>query len=156
MPGAKGRSGRPPKATVQHETEGTFRKHRHSQRVDAKIPPATLPCPAELQEVGQELWRRIVSTLPREVITKLDADGLKTYCLLWQQFNRVWPQFEADPLDKDIRITALSLVDRLDKLGRQFGWTPQSRASLQMPSKDEDDADPMLAFLKRREERSNN
>lgn len=157
MPGAKGRSGgHNRKTTAQLEQEGTIRNDRHGKRVDAKVPPATLPCPGELTEVGQELWRRIVSTLPREVVTNLDSDALLSYCRVWQTLAKVWPQFDADPIDKDLRITAMNLLDRLDKLGRQFGWTPQSRAALQMPDGDGDDADPMLEFLKRKRERSTN
>lgn len=154
MPGVKGASGRPAKSTEQHRQDGTYQKCRHENRVDAKIPPATLPCPGDLNEHGAELWKRICATLPREVVTKLDADSLRAYCETWELYRKVYPKMIADPFDKDTRILWANCIDKLDKLGRQFGWSPQSRASLQMPPKDESDTDPMVEFMRRRNERS--
>jgi P27 family predicted phage terminase small subunit len=154
MPGVKGASGRPGKPTDQHLQDGTYRKHRHANRVDNKVQPAPMPVPGNLGEHAAEMWKRIVGALPPEVLTNLDKDALMLYCQTWQTYCKIQPLFDADPVDKELRIAWTSCVDRLDKLGRQFGWTPQSRATLQMPAKDEDAEDPMTLFLKRRAQRN--
>lgn len=154
MPGKKGASGRLPKSTAQHLEDGTYREHRHGKRVDSKVPSASLPVPGDMGEHAAELWKRICATLPKEIITKLDSDALRVYCETWEMYRILQPQFAADPLDKDLRLAWSQIVDRLEKLGRQFGWTPQTRASLQMPAKNEDEIDPMAIFLKRRADRN--
>ena len=87
--------------------------------------------------------------LPREVITRLDTESLRIYCETWQMYCAVIPMMMADPIDKDTRITWSTLVDKLDKLGRQFGWTPQARAGITMPTKT-DEEDPFETYLKQR------
>ena len=154
MPGQKGRSGRPNKSTEQHLLDGTYRPDRHAKRVDSRVAPASMPVPGDLGDHAAELWKRIVSSLPKEVLTNLDKDALRVYCETWEIYCKVQPLYQADPIDKELRITWTAVVDKLDKLGRQFGWTPQSRSALQMPSKGDEDEDPMTLFLKRRSERN--
>lgn len=154
MVGQPGKGGRPPKSTEQHLIDGTYRPDRHAKRVDSKVAPASLPVPGDLGDEAAELWKRIVSSLPKEILTNLDKDSLRVYCETWQIYLKIQPLFNADPTDKELRITWASLVDKLDKLGRQFGWSPQTRASLQMPTKNDEDEDPMTLFLKRRQERN--
>lgn len=149
MPCVKGRGGRPPKPLEKHEEDGTYRKDRHETRVDGKVPPSVLPCPADLGEHGAELWKRICSTLPKELITKLDSDALLSYCQTWELYRKIIPQVLADPMDKHLTCLWSKTIDKLDKLGRQFGWTPQARAGLHMPAKEETE-DAMTEFLKRR------
>ena len=156
MAGVKGQrsGGHNRKTTKQLKDEGTYNKRRHGKRVDAKVDASSLPCPGDLTEHGAELWKRICQTLPREVVTKLDSDALRAYCRTWEIFRKLEQPMLDDPTDKDTRIAFFSTIDKLDKLGRQFGWTPQSRAGLQMPAKDESETDPMVEFLKRRQERN--
>jgi len=156
MAGVKGQrsGGHNRKTTQQLKKEGTYTNSRHGKRVDAKVAPATLPCPGDLGEHGSELWKRICHTLPKEVVTKLDSDSLRAYCETWELYRKIYPQMLADPIDKDIRISWSACIDKLDKLGRQFGWTPQARAGLQMPDKDDSETDPMVEFLKRRQDRN--
>lgn len=151
MPGVKGQrsGGHNKKMTEQHKADGTYQKCRHETRVDTKVPSSILPCPADLGEHGAELWKRICATLPKELITKLDTDSLMAYCQTWELYRKIIPQVLDDPMDKHLTCLWAKTVDKLDKLGRQFGWTPQARAGLHMPAK-EDTEDAMTEFLKRR------
>ena len=151
MPGVKGRSGgQNRKSTKDHIADGTYQKCRHEKRLDSKVVASTPPCPADLNDYGRDLWRRICEVLPHEVVTRLDTESLRIYCETWQMYCKVIPLMIDNPIDKDLRITWAAIVDRLDKLGRQFGWTPQARAGIQMPDKSSDESDPFEEFLKQR------
>lgn len=152
MPGVKGRSGgHNIKPTSDHLSDGTYRRHRHSQRAELSIPPATLDCPFEDGSEAFGAWKRIIETLPADRVTLLDFDALLIYCELWQLLREVWPKFRDNPFDKDTRITALALLDRLSVIGRTFGMSPLSRMSLRFPESDKvDGSDPLQQFFNRR------
>lgn len=157
MPGIKGKSGgHNRKTTAEHATDGTYRAHRHSSRADVRVTPSALDCPEDLGDIAKETWSGVVDSLPEELLTKVHVGSLRMYCETIEQYRHVWPLFCADPLDKDLRITAMALIDRADKLGRQFGWTPQALAGLRVPPSDKDEPDPMVEFLRGRRERNNN
>jgi len=150
MAGAKGRSGgHNRKATRELKADGGFRSHRHGDRADVKIPVAKLSPPEILTDAQRELWLRVVSTLPVGLVTKLDQELLLAYCDQWEAYLMLRRSYLADPIDKDIRISYKSCVDTLDKLGRQLGWSTQSRPALQMPSDKDDNDDPFSTFLDR-------
>ena len=154
MPGVKGRSGgHNAKAATEHVKDGTYRKDRHGSRMELHVDPAKLECPFEPGSEESKAWDRIVDTLPPEHITHLDFDKLRVYCQTWGQYCRVWPKFVDDPLDKDIRITALALVDRVIALGREFGTSPLARMSLKLPADDKAETDPLTEFIKQRKTR---
>lgn len=149
MAGAKGRSGGHNRKTSQKlASEGGYRKSRHGQRVDARVPGEQISPPSHLTELGIALWNRVIGSLPRESITKIDADALSAYCDMAELYSLLRPIVMADPLDKDARITFMNALDRMDKLGRQFGWTPQSRAGLASPQAEQEE-DPFEAIVSR-------
>lgn len=150
----KGVGGRPPKSTSEHIKDGTFRKDRHGNRTELHVENARLESPFGIDTEERGAWDRIVNTLPPEHITNLDYDKLKVYCEAWGQYCRVWPQFVADPLDKDIRITALALMDKVIVLGKEFGTSPLSRMTLRMPKEEPKEEDPLLELINRKKERS--
>ena len=149
----KGIGGRPPKSSHEHVADGTFRKDRHGSRTELHVTPAALQSPFEDGTEERAAWDRIVTTLPPEQITHLDFDKLSVYCEAWGQYRRVWPQFVADPLDKDVRITALALMDKVIVLGKEFGTSPLSRMTLKMPQDDKAEVDPLTEFIKGRNKR---
>jgi phage terminase small subunit len=155
MPGVKGRSGgHNAKPASEHAKDGTFRRDRHGSRTELHVEPASLVAPFEQDSEERMAWDRIVNTLPPEQITNLDFDKLCVYCEAWGQYRRVWPEFVKDPLDKDVRITALNLMDRVIALGREFGTSPMSRMSLKLPQEEKDDKDPLTEFLSRKKEKN--
>lgn len=157
MPGVKGKSGgHNRKSVTEHARDGTYRRDRHGSRVDLRIQPARLQCPDDLGEIASDVWTKVVTSLPEEILNNVHENSLRMYCETIEQYRHVWPLFCADPLDKDLRITAMALIDRADKLGRQFGWTPQALAGLRVPQDDKEEVDPMVEFLRARRERNNN
>jgi len=150
----KGVGGRPPKPAKDHIEDGTYRKDRHGSRTELHVDPARLKCPFPKATEEYAAWMRIVTTLPAEHITHLDFDKLKVYCDAWGQYCRVWPQFVADPLDKDIRITALALADKVIVLGKEFGTSPLARMTLKMPAEEKEEQDPLVELINRKKDRS--
>lgn len=150
MAGVKGRSGgHNRKRTEQLKAEGGLRKHRHENRADVLVPAAKVSAPSHLGEAGRELFDRIVDTLPKSLITKATIESLGMYADLWECYLSLRPQFLADPIDKDIRISYMSVVDRIDKIGRQFGWTPLALSGLKVPEKPDEADDVFEALLSR-------
>ena len=137
MAGQKGRSGgQNRKPTAQLKETGGYRATRHRKRADVLVIPCRVEPPSILGTVGKEAWIRYVNNLPEALITNLDTDGLTQFCQALELYPKVWEQFAADPFDKENRITWQALAAQVDRLGRQFGWTPQSRASLSLPAKE--------------------
>lgn len=150
MAGVKGRSGgHNRKTTAQLKAEGTFDTSRHRNRVDIACKNEYPEMPSSLNQDGKELWQKVCDVLPKEVVTRLDGDSLRTYCECYQLYRKVYPMYLADPLDKELRLAWQGAIDRLDRLGRQFGWTPQARAGIHMPEEKED-IDPFEEFIKER------
>ena len=150
----KGIGGRPPKPVSEHIKDGTYREHRHGSRTELRVDPAKLVSPFTEQSEERMAWDRIVNTLPAEQITNLDFDKLIVYCDAWGQYRRIWPEFVADPLDKDVRIAALALMDRVIALGREFGTSPMARMSLKLPPEEKEDRDPLTEFLRRKKDKT--
>jgi P27 family predicted phage terminase small subunit len=150
MAGVKGRSGgHNRKTTAKLKSEGGYRVTRHSDRADQFVKPAAIVPPKYLRKTGKALWNRVVGSLPESLITELDTDSLAMFCQLADMYEKLRPKFAADPINKDVRISFLSVVDRMDKLGRQFGWTPHSRAGLSLANADDKDESAFSALLSR-------
>ena len=150
MAGVKGRSGgHNRKTTAKLKAEGGYRATRHRDRADQHAKPAAIVAPKHLGKTGKTLWSQVVESLPESLITSLDASALAMFCQLADVYEKLRPEFEADPIDKDLRISFLSVVSQMDRLGRQFGWTPQSRAGLTIAQADDKDESAFSALLSR-------
>jgi len=151
MAGVKGQrsGGHNRKTAAQHKAEGTYKPSRHGNRVDLEVDTAAPVMPRGLEKAGKEMWKRICQTLPEKTVTKLDADSLRMYCETWQVYLKLYPIFRDDPLDSKARQSWQACVATLDKLGRQFGWTPQSRSALETPEPEQED-DPLKLYMERR------
>lgn len=137
MAGMKGRSGgQNRKSTHQLKADGGYRRDRHGRRVDQMVAPATLTPPDHLSDIGRAAWIRITGSLDPSLITDLDVDSLTAFCDCLEAYSGIRPKYLAAPTDKDARIAFYAALDRMDKLGRQFGWSPQSRAGIQAPGDD--------------------
>lgn len=115
----------------------------------------SIPCkPNGLGKHASQCWDIVVNTLPRNMQSRLDFVGLMLLCDHVELYFSLRSKMLSDPIDKEIRISFTTVVDKLDKLGRQFGWSPLSRASLTI-TEDKDD-DPLLDFMKKRMEVNQN
>ncbi len=149
MTGAKGRSGRPPKPTEQLKANGGYRATRHRNRADVAVPKATIKPPRGMGKVGKEVWNRFLTNLPEALITNLDLNSLAQFCEALEAYDQIKGVFAANPLDREVRLAWKDICAQVDRLGRQFGWTPQSRASLSLPAKDTKDESVFGALLSR-------
>ena len=150
MAGVKGRSGgHNRKSTAQLKAEGGYAVNRHRDRADETIKPTKLKRPTHFKKIGRDAWDRIVSALPEALLTSLDPDSLTMYCDLLENYHKLRPLFSADPLDKDTRIAFMATIDHLDKIGRQFGWSPQSRSGLKLPENKREDESAFGVLLSR-------
>lgn len=148
MAGAKGRSGgQNRKTTAQLKAEGGYKSHRHKDR--AVVKPSDVKKPNHFGKLGSTLWDRVVKSLPKEALATIDTDALVAYCDMAELYEKTRPLVMADPLNKEARICFMSALDRMDKLGRQFGWTPQSRAGLTIPNQAEEEDNPIDILLER-------
>lgn len=153
MPGAKGRSGGHNRKSVEQlKADGGFRADRHGQRAELVIESNPPEPPPHLSELGTVIWNRIVGELPPAILNRLDSQSLSVYCDLCELYSKLRPKFLDDPIDPEIRIAYFGTLDRMDKIGRQFGWSPHSRSALQMPktedAKEEDNFAELMARMK--------
>lgn len=147
MGGQKGRSGghnRKPTSVLKEQ--GGYKKYRHENRIDQHIAVEKPEMPAHLGEIGQKTWKRLMESLPLGVVTKLDLDSLVSYCDLIEAYMTIRPSFLADPIDKNVRHAYMATIQQLDKIGRQFGWSPQSRAGITTTQETKEE-DPFEAWL---------
>ena len=146
-------AGRRPKSSADHKRDGTFRADRHGNRADLKLPPATNREPPEdMAAEGKELWHRVVESMPKESFTLISREGLVAYCEAWLMLRLVTPIAFADPSDKNKRIAWKSAIETVDKLGRQFGWTPSAAASIKTQPVDNEQPSDFEKWLNRSKE----
>ena len=100
-------------------------------------------------KIGKEVWTRFLTNLPEALITNLDTNSLAQFCEAIELYEKIKVEFANDPFNKDTRITWIAVCSQVDRLGRQFGWTPQSRAALSLPAKDTKDESVFGALLSR-------
>lgn len=137
--------GRPPKPTHLHVIDGTARPDRMERRKREPQPkPAQRPtCPAHLDPVARNEWRRVVPELVAiGVIARIDTATLAAYC---QSYSR-WVAAELELQDHGgltyvsetgvirqhpaVRI-ATDAMTQMRIFAQEYGLTPASRARVQ-------------------------
>ena len=148
MAGHKGRQGRKPKITAKHQLEGTFRGHRHADRMDSApmSAPLNLVKPSTIGNVGSWLWELTIRNLPGGVLRDQDAAKLELLCVSWEQYRKLLDRMHSDD-DPNLINKLKNLADLIDKFGKQFGMSPLDRASLKVEDPKEQ-ADPFAEFMK--------
>jgi P27 family predicted phage terminase small subunit len=128
---------------------------------DVEIPE----CPAHLTGVAREEWDRITVELKKlGIIAEIDRAALAVSCMAWLDF--VYASKKVDELGEvitSIRVLKdgteveggkylnpwvgikTSAMDRLVRIGAEFGLTPSSRARLKVDTPSEEDE--MATFL---------
>lgn len=106
-------------------------------------PPAigTPVPPAWLDDYGLEKWNERVSHLTdMGVLSKTDADALASYCEAYSEFRKATDYIRqhghmaisAKGSEYQHPMVGIKnkAIERMNKLGQQFGWSPSSRADL--------------------------
>ena len=127
--------GSAPKSTEQHKKSGTYRKDRHSRRVQTANQEPIGRAPSWLSKDEAKEFRALVKLKPAGFLSKDDTHGLATLAKL---------HVELAAGTFDWRHLA-----QLRLLWREFGMTPDSRYRMPGPPKPEK-ADPFDELEKRR------
>jgi P27 family predicted phage terminase small subunit len=152
MPG-----GRPPKPTNLIKANGTFKKHRHADRLE--LPSATPTMPFVSGDVATQTFAHLSERLSRlGVLSDLDGYALQMLADAWEDYTaardvvrRLGATYETITEAGQVMIRPRPEVamyqnawDRMKKIIGEFGLTPSSRAKL--GKKDEvQDVDDMFA-----------
>lgn len=89
--------GRPPKPVAELVAAGTFRPHRHADRVDivgSSDPPVM---PDGLPPEAQLVWQENLGRVMQAGVNELDSDLFATYCLLIAEIRAAASRGEAPP-----------------------------------------------------------
>lgn len=150
MVGVPGRSGgHNIKPTAKHKVDGGYRTDRHGNRVDAiHTPPGAPEPPKGLTKAQLEFWTQIVLAMPPDALGRIDSYTLHELLELWAIAVKARKSWKRDPSDKESRIAYTSAIDRVFKIGAEYGMTPASRARLRVPVADDED-DPFQELIDR-------
>ena len=153
---AGGRRGRPPKPTHLKVLEGNPGK-RPLNKKEPKPDKAIPTCPTHLSKEAKVEWRRISKILfDLGLLTNVDRAALAMYC---QTYGR-WVQAEKQIKDNNLVIKTKTgypiqnpyisvsnqAMTKMRGFLAEFGMTPASRSRV---ATEEDEDDPMEAFLNR-------
>lgn len=143
---------RPRKPTESLKTDGTFRKDRHGDRLDASHEFFAIPSsPTNLGKDGKKLWDMVVDELAAaKVVSELDAPALQAMCQWWQRYLDITAAI-ADMQIEDEEVEQLENRARrawqsFDKVAARFGMTPSDRAKLVTAPKEGCDESPLSSL----------
>ncbi len=147
--------GRKPTPTAKKELEGNPGK-RALNKKEPK-PEIVIPsCPNHLTGVARQEWNRVTKELAKlRLIANIDRAALAAYCTAYKDYvraeNKLKTQGEVIITDKGgayqnpwVGIKN-SAIEKMIKIGVEFGLTPSSRVRLQVEKPTEEDE--MAGFL---------
>lgn len=141
------------KPTGQHKIDGTFRKDRHGDRIDAHQDFFSVPSkPKELRDDGAKLWDTLSQQLTSaKIVSKLDEPALAAMCMWWQRYLDIHRAMESLHIADDEADVLEKRANRAWKafegIAMRFGMTPADRAKLkQADTKDESDDNPLRSL----------
>ena len=134
------------KTLAEHKKNGTYRADRHGNRLT--MPGGDLPAmPSKLSAPSRRLWKLVVSKLPPEALSSLDAPALESMCRWFGQWQRAMERAETDNGEKcySLLVAASMAHKQFVTLAAKFGLTPADRGKLQTTSKREavDESNPL-------------
>lgn len=93
MPGTAHSGGNRQKTRQQHELAGTFRKDRHGDLRTPEPPSGQPEMPADLSEVAQAEWQRMVARLEAsQSMWQVDGAVLEQHCKLYAETEEISEQ----------------------------------------------------------------
>ena len=136
-------AGRPPKPTNLIKANGTFKQHRHADRLE--LPNATPTMPFVSGDVATQTFAHLSERLSRlGVLSDLDGYALQMLADAWEDYTaardvvrRLGATYETITEAGQVMIRPRPEVamyqnawDRMKKIIGEFGLTPSSRAKL--------------------------
>jgi P27 family predicted phage terminase small subunit len=149
-------AGRPPKPIALHEAQGTFRKDRHSKKVD--FGDADLSPPPFLVGLEKKEWQRVAPILAASgLLRDADRSMLAAYCEAFAEFveakKRLKKSGHTFETDKGYCCVSPwvavknSAAERMGKFAAQFGLSPSSRARVPAPEAKPEAANKKARFF---------
>lgn len=138
---------RPCKSTQVLKLQGTYRKDRHSDRVDVQFSAGEPEKPADLDTDASWLWDTVVGNMPERGKSRIDAPLLLGMARWWSQ----WRRFDAELRDGvgdpyKVMVMAAAAWKQFEGCASRFGMSPAARASLKLPA-DEPAKGKLAEFL---------
>jgi P27 family predicted phage terminase small subunit len=147
--------GRKPTATAIKKSRGSFvkdpqRRNENEPTPNAEAPP--MPDIVKRSPKAVEKWHHLCGILDQlGLLASSDSDLMAAYSITWA----TWIELQLDVWSEGVVVDGKTnpkqyevnkSIDRLYKLGAEFGLSPSSRTRLSAAPKDE--SDPFLDYLK--------
>ena len=149
---------RPAKRKEELIEQGTFRKHRHANKIELSLLKDVPEPPDDFDDEHRKEWERVCRLLifNAEIMTQVDVDSVRKYCelsvftrKLFQNLIKTGTTFEtkgklikANPAFEQYT-KACGLLFRLFE---RFAFDPRSRQALKVESKNKEADDPLLSL----------
>ena len=149
---------RPAKRKEELIEKGTFRKHRHANKIELSILKDVPAPPSDFDAEHKTEWERVCRLLifNAELMTQVDVESVRKYCelsiftrKLFKNLNENGTTFEtkgklikANPAFEQYT-KACGLLFRLFE---RFAFDPRSRQALKVESKNKEADDPLLSL----------
>lgn len=149
---------RPAKRKEELIEQGTFRKHRHANKIELSLLKDVPEPPDDFDAEHRKEWERVCRLLifNAEIMTQVDVDSVRKYCelsvftrKLFQNLIKTGTTFEtkgklikANPAFEQYT-KACGLLFRLFE---RFAFDPRSRQALKVESKNKEADDPLLSL----------
>lgn len=133
-------AGRKPKPTALKKLQGNP-GHRPLPSGEPTPPPGVPSCPAHIQGEARKEWRRLTRELKSlNMLTRVDRAALAAFCQAWGHWVEALKRLEnqdavivgvgGSPVINPNMTLAQAAVTQLLKIGAEFGFTPSSRARI--------------------------
>lgn len=149
MPGTKGHSGRKQKPIDLKLVEGN-RGHRQINRRSPQPKKGHRAPPASLSSTGKKKFAVLVADLTSTgLLTVIDIDALSLYCDAYVRYWELQKEMarERAVIDgkKNPKLTAMKeAFNQMRSIGSEFGWSPATRATLEVEPADGSDLESLL------------
>ncbi len=146
-----------PTPTKILKARGSWRAQ--ARKNEPELPVKSPTCPAWLAPEAKAEWRRQVKLLEQtKLIAEVDRAALTAYCEAWAEFVQASGELAALGslttetesgyiLPHPLVAIKNNAVERLTKIGAQFGFSPASRARLQTSGGEEKAKDGKARFF---------
>ena len=154
-----GRGGHNVKPVDQHHLEGSYRKHRHADRLEIHTEAVEmLEIPEHFDKAMEVKFRQVCSHLAEfGLLTPADRDAIQCYIETLDLQSKAWQEVQQNGvmIDKDgqpatnpaMRVY-LQCDAILKPLREKFAMTPKDRQSVKTKKAIKKELDPFAALLK--------
>ena len=119
---------RPRKSVGQHKQDGTYEPSRHESRQDLH-PTGKPKMPRGLTHHEKYMWNLVELNW----CGAIDEGQLHDLCKVWGYLRQAMKECDKDCLNPRNRDNYLKYSQQFNRLGAQFGMSPQARTHIKLP-----------------------